>query len=289
MEQTLLAYRAVNFIAAMLVFGGAAFRFYALEDGDPDLLAAFEAWLGKFLLLAASAALLSALALVPLTAGMMAGSAAALDWSTISAVLGQTGFGRVWRWHLLAAALLVILCTIRPAPLFYRMVLAALLVASLGWVGHATIGRNGTGIAHEVNQSVHLLAGGIWLGGLAPLTALVVWTRQAGGGRWFAVMRAALPQFSRMGCIAVALVAITGIANTAIPVGRVDGLTGTAYGRLLLAKIALFLLLLILAGINRLILVPRIDREGVPLAGTAALLWTIGLEQGFGLAILAIV
>jgi len=92
-----------------------------------------------------------------------------------------------------------------------------------------------------------------------------------------------------MGCIAVALVAITGIANTAIPVGRVDGLTGTAYGRLLLAKIALFLLLLVLAGVNRSILVPRISREGAPLAGTAALLWTIGLEQGLGLAILAIV
>ena len=75
-------------------------------------------------------------------------------------------------------------------------------------------------------------------------------------------MRAALPQFSRMGYVAVALVAITGIVNTAILVGRVDGLTGTPYGRLLLAKIALFLLLVVLAGINRLILVPRIAREG---------------------------
>ena len=58
-----------------------------------------------------------ALALLPIIGGMMAGSAsAALDWRTISAVLWQTGFGRVWRWHLFAAALLVVVCAIRPAP-----------------------------------------------------------------------------------------------------------------------------------------------------------------------------
>src|SRR4051812_49064204 len=151
MEQALIACRAIHFVAAMIVFGGSAFRFYAIEDGDPDLLAAIEEWLGQLLWLAASAALLSALALVPITAGTMAGSAAAaLDPRTISAVLWQTGFGRIWQWHLLAAALLVMVCTIRSAPPFYRMVLAAFLLASLGWVGHATIGRNGAGIAHQI-------------------------------------------------------------------------------------------------------------------------------------------
>jgi len=103
------------------------------------------------------------------------------------------------------------------------------------------------------------------------------------------MMRAALPQFSHMGYIAVVLAAITGIANTAILVGGIDRLTGTGYGRLLLAKIVLFLLLVVLAAVNRFILVPRIDREGAPLAGTTALLWAIGLEQALGLAILAIV
>src|SRR5438105_711576 len=128
MEQALIACRAVHFVAAMLVCGGAAFRFYALDEGDPDLLALFEAWLGKLLLLAALAALLSALALVPITASMMAGSAAALDAKTVAAALWQTGFGRAWRWHLVAAALLVVSCAIRPAPPVCRMVLAAFLL-----------------------------------------------------------------------------------------------------------------------------------------------------------------
>ena len=178
--------------------------------------------LGELLLVAASVAFLSALALVPIIGGTMAGSAsAALDWTDDLGGAVQTSFGRIWRWHLLAAALLVVVCAIRPVRPCYRMVLAAFLLASLGWVGHATIGEGRIGIAHEVNQSVHLLASGIWLGGLVPLAALVIRARRAGGGQWFALMRTALPQFSRMGYVAVALVAITGIVNTAILVGSV--------------------------------------------------------------------
>jgi putative copper resistance protein D len=102
-------------------------------------------------------------------------------------------------------------------------------------------------------------------------------------------MRAALLQFSRMGYFAVALVALTGTVNTVILVGSVGGLLDTPYGRLLLMKIALFLLMVILAVANRFVLVPRIAREGKPITGTMALIWTIAIEQAFGLAIIAVV
>ena len=92
----------------------------------------------------------------------MTGSAsAALDWITISAVLLRTSFGRVWRWHLLIAAFLVVACAVRRVRPAYRAVLGGLLLASLGWVGHATIGEGRIGLAHEINQSAHLLAGGV--------------------------------------------------------------------------------------------------------------------------------
>jgi putative copper resistance protein D len=54
-------------------------------------------------------------------------------------------------------------------------------------------------------------------------------------------------------------------------------------------KIALFLLMVGLAVVNRFILVPRIVREGRPMTGTLALRWTIGIEQALGLAIIAAV
>jgi copper resistance protein D len=162
-------------------------------------------------------------------------------------------------------------------------------LASLGWVGHATIGGGRTGIAHAVSQSVHLLASGLWLGGLVPLAMLVFPTMRSASRPELAVMRAALRQFSRMGYVAVALVALTGIVNTAMLVGSIQGLTNTPYGCLLLIKIALFLLLVGLAAINRFVLVPRIAWARKPVTDTTALIWTIGIEQGLGLAIIAIV
>ena len=92
-----------------------------------------------------------------------------------------------------------------------------------------------------------------------------------------------------MGYVAVALVGLTGIVNTALLVSSVDGLIGTPYGQLLLVKISIFLLLVAVAVVNRLILVPRIGREAKPSAGATALLWTIGIEQVLGLGILAVV
>jgi copper resistance protein D len=290
MDDALIACRVIQFVSAMLALGGAAFRLYALDGGDPDTLTSVDARLRGLLLVSALIAFLSGLAVVPIIGGAMAGSASAvLDWRTIEAVLLETSFGRVWRWHLLFAALLVVVCAVRSVRPGYSAAVAALSLASLGWVGHAVLGESRIGVAYAVNQSVHLLASGLWLGGLVPLSVVVFRTARSASGSWFAVMRAALLRFSRMGYVAVALVALTGIVNTAMLVGSLRGLIGTPYGRLLLAKIALFLLMIALAAVNRFVLVPRIAQEGRPMAGTTALIWTIGIEQALGLAIIAVV
>ncbi len=55
----------------------------------------------------------------------------------------------------------------------------------------------------------------------------------------------------------------TGLVNSWMLVGSVEALTGTRYGRMLLAKIVLFLVMLSIAGFNRLILTPRLMRAQV--------------------------
>src|SRR4051794_30653783 len=125
MDDALIVCRAIQFASAMLAFGGAAFRLYAVEGGDPDTVAGFDARLRQLLLIAALIALLSGLALVPINSGMIAGSASAVfNWTTMAAVLLQTSFGRVWRWHLLAAILLAIFCALRPIRPGYSAALA---------------------------------------------------------------------------------------------------------------------------------------------------------------------
>ena len=229
--------------------------------------------------------------LLAVTANMAGSAAAALDPDTISTVLFDTSFGRVWCWRLLFAFLLIGACL---APLARRrmpaiLVLSLLLLVSLGWVGHAVEGQGMARLVHQINQMVHLLAAGLWLGGLVPLTWLLGRARSPSGAAWISVARDVVPRFSHMGYAAVALLAATGAINTLLLVGSVEALTGTPYGRLLSLKILLFLVMVVLALINRFRLLPRLRREPPSSAPIAALARSVLFEQALGFAVLAVV
>jgi len=69
----------------------------------------------------------------------------------------------------------------------------------------------------------------------------------------------------------VSTLAATGIVNTWVLAGSIPALLGTDYGRLLLVKIALFLVMVATAAVNRLVLTPRLMRKSDPAAGAEAL------------------
>src|SRR5581483_3506490 len=88
--------RFIQFAAAMLAFGTAAFRVYV-----PEIDEGFARWLAGVIRMAAVAAFLASLAMVPATAADMAGSAgAAASPATLGTVLFATQFGHAWCWHL---------------------------------------------------------------------------------------------------------------------------------------------------------------------------------------------
>jgi copper resistance protein D len=216
----------------------------------------------------------------------MAGAgAAALDPGTIAAVLTDTAFGHVWCLRLaVAAALVAAACVPRQRGL--QLALAAVLLASLGWVGHAAMAPGLIGLGHKLNQTLHLLAGGLWLGGLIPLGWLLRRVQRRPDAEWVDMLRVVLPPFSRMGYGAVAVLALTGAVNTALLVGSAGRLLTTPYGRLLTLKIVLFIVMVAVAAGNRFRLAPRV------LAGTEspdALAHAVLAEQVLGLAILAVV
>jgi putative copper resistance protein D len=291
MDEVLYACRFVHFTAAMLIFGAGSFRLYALAGSNAPapaiFLAAFDAWLGQVTGVAAILALVSALALLLAQSAAMAGSpAAAIDPATVEAVLLETRFGRVWCWHLLLAAILVLVCLSRHRSRPVVLILSLALLASLGWVGHAAMDDGSARIAHQINQTGHLLAAGLWLGGLAPLAWVLRQARRQPGDFEISLARDALRKFSHMGYGAVALIALTGAINTSFLVGSLAAMFDTSYGRLLAFKILLFFAMVVVALINRLRLAPRIFRDPGALH---ALGRTVALEQGLGLAVLAIV
>ena len=169
------------------------------------------------------------------------------------------------------------------------LVLSFLLLVSLGLVGHAVEGQGPVRFVHQINQMVHLLAAGLWLGGLVPLAWLLGRARSPSGAAWTSAARDILPRFSQMGYAAVALLAATGAINTLVLVGSFEALVSTPYGRLLGLKILLFSIMVVLALINRLRLLPRLRREPRPSAPLAALAYSVLFEQALGFAVLAVV
>ncbi|MEO3972842.1 copper resistance protein CopC [Streptomyces sp. CAU 1734] len=120
-------------------------------------------------------------------------------------------------------------------------VVAAGIAATWALSEHASTGIQ-TGIAMPVDI-LHLLGVACWLGGLATLlTAL---------HRVPSIEAAAVRRFSRVAFVSVAVVAATGIYQSWRQVGSWSALTGTAYGDLLLIKIALVVLMLGVAWISR--------------------------------------
>jgi putative copper resistance protein D len=177
-------------------------------------------------------------------------------------VLSQTHFGLAWITRLVLAGLLgatlVPLLSARRerSPLIAAAALlaAAAFVGALAFAGHA-LGDQGAGaLIHPTADVAHLIAAALWLGTLIPLALLL------GAASYdtasFAVARTATLRFSAFGVLAVGTLLASGIINTWYLAGSIAALTGTQYGRLLLAKIALFLAMIAIAAVNRLYLTP---------------------------------
>ncbi|MCI3274578.1 copper resistance CopC/CopD family protein [Streptomyces cylindrosporus] len=93
-----------------------------------------------------------------------------------------------------------------------------------------------------VSSVLHLLAMAVWLGGLAALLILL---------RGTDVSAAVVARFSRLAFASVTVLVVTGVYQSWRGLGSWSALTGTTYGRLLLAKVAAVVLLLALAGMSR--------------------------------------
>lgn len=147
------------------------------------------------------------------------------------------GLGRV---AVVAFVLLALVVWRRRAKLAAGLAAAALAAVAVS--GHASSASPRT--AAVLNDWVHLLAGSVWLGGIALI--VLVWRPRARGlgrdGR-MAVAREVLPRFGRVAVWAFLTVSATGIVSLLLQLGRLDNLWQTAYGLVLFGKIVLVALI----------------------------------------------
>jgi copper resistance protein D len=222
-----------------------------------------------------------------------AGARESLTWSRLVPVLLDTRYGTVWLARtgglVLLAALLWLTREDRETDwVLLRLQALALASASLGlgaMAGHAAAAEGGAvAVAFD---ALHLLATGVWAGGLMPLALCLGWTRRAVSEP--AAARAA-ERFSGLGLGAVTVLAVSGMYAAWQQVGGVPALLGTTYGRWLLLKLGLFAALIPLAARNLLVWRRRLAAAGVG-AGAAlvALRRNVVLEAVLVAAILGVV
>lgn len=218
---------------------------------------------------------------VLLLAQSLSGSATLFDWPTVETLLTETPAG--WAAIARMAALAGVAATAARSgarPLCAG--LAMLAVATLVWNGHGGMTEGASGWLHLIGDAVHLVAGLAWIGAIAAFLWVASRSTEASPD-----LRGDLERFAATGTILVALLLLTGTANTLFIIGW-DGLAGmfdTIYGRLLLLKILLFAGMLAVAAANRFWLTPRLAASSAP----GSLRASLAGELTLGIGVLALV
>lgn len=163
----------------------------------------------------------------------------------------------VWLLRLLLATALAVL--LLPKQLTPRRNYAVLcgsliLLASISLTGHAWSDTSQSGFVHRIADAVHLLAAGIWVGALVVLAQLIVRGSQGDPQDHVRIIHHAASEFSGVGTVVVAALVLTGFINPGFFLAGFK----TPYDQVLLAKLALFAAMLVLAAANRFWLTPRL-------------------------------
>jgi len=221
----LIVVRAIHFAATAMIAGILIFRIGVAEPAlRPARQAAqiFDMKALRIVWICLLVSVASGIAWILLQAPAISGLSfeEAMGSGVIGTVVTETQFGQVSEIRLvLAIVLAACLVSGRLAGTRWLGLVSALgLVGSIAWTGHAGSTAGELGILHLIADTLHVVAAGAWIGGLAWLALLLVVTlrRQADGWSW--LVQDATRRFSTLGIVSVATLLMSGIANLATPI-----------------------------------------------------------------------
>lgn len=289
----LIAVRAVHFAASAIAAGALIFRSVVAEPAAvvaPEALPVLAAQVRLVAWTSFVAAVVTGLGWLLLATMQITGASLweALMQDGLSTVVEVTQFGQVAVIRLGLAVLLAIgLAGERVWRLRWLTLASALAFAgAIAWTGHAGSTAGDLGMLHLVSDVLHLWAAAAWTGGLVLLAGLLTSSTRHQSPAWRKLELDAIARFSILGMVAVATLVLSGVINAWIIVGTWQVLLGTAYGELLLAKIAVVALMIAFACVNRFWLTPQLAAKA---DASRRLARNSGIEFALGLAVFAIV
>ncbi len=279
LETGFVGLRFVHFAALMLIFGCALFSAWLAPHGLQRLMTHRFLPLQRICLWLS---VLSATLMFVFQGGLMGDGWIDVWQPTIWLAVAATGFGTIWAWQIILAMLTLISALMQPRQQRRILLLVALQFLLAAGVGHAAMREGALGVLQRGNHALHLLCAAMWIGGLLP----VLFCMRLARGQWRSAAITAMLRFSHYAHFAVAGVLATGVINTLF----IEGLAlpwQSNWGRLLLLKCALVALMVVIALVNRYVLVPRLNRQNDSVRlRLIALTWA---EVGLGALVLAAV
>lgn len=262
-DWSLIGVRFALYLTLAALFGLSAFSLYGLRARERSDALALRPWLVGSAVLG----LLLSVTWIVLTASSMAGTQPwPVDQEAIGALLTGSAIGAAWKLRMAAlaiAALAAILARGRGLWLAVAALCSAIALATLAWTGHGAMNEGTTGWVHLTADILHLLTAAMWVGALLGLILLVSRPIARVDAAHLGLTHRALHGFGTIGTIVVATIVVTGLVNSWLLVGidNIATLGTSLYGKLLLAKLALFAAMLGLASLNRFRLTPAFERS----------------------------
>lgn len=210
--------------------------------------------LRRYLQLSAGLGLLAIAVNFPARAAAMSGDLAGAFDPLFLSILWRSGIGSSAQWQLFAfVVLLLASLTLGRAGALRRLTVPLMLSGAIALLWSFTFSGHFAGESgfNKSALALHVLGMSLWLGSFYPLLTLLK-SPQAQHN---------LETFSSIGVWIVALLLTCGLWMAVILLPTLSDLFGTAYGRVLLGKVALLLVLLALAAANKWIWVRRLDTE----------------------------
>lgn len=254
--------RWLAYVGLAVLAGGLAFRLLALPRTLPERIdQAFFALVGVATLVVVDAGV----------AALLLRADAALQlpldrflYADLSPFAEGTRFGIAWVWMTLGGAVVGGLLTLgwvrrSRAPLWPALALALALGAGFSLSGHSASEPNSSALSVTADW-VHVAAASVWIGGLVAL-AVLGW-RLERPARHRAFLR-----FSRMAAALVGVVVAAGVYLGFLRLPELSALWSSAYGRVLLVKVALVCLALAWGAAHHFLVRPRLERGVEPAGG----------------------
>jgi len=265
LDWAILGARLLQYAGALILFGSSLFFLYGFGEGPHYAADVRRPWPHSLLLIAVVVSLAASLAwLMGETASLTGETRNAIYWTSLSSIVTDTGFGRLGAMRvgvLSCAAILLLARQVSRGQWTLQATMGAFVVASFAWSGHGSMDSGRAGLLHRGSDVVHLLAAGVWIGALVPLSLQLLRSIASRTRADAAVAERSLERFSGVGATVVATLILTGIVNSWFLIGpaRWREIFTTPYGRALVVKLILFALMMILAATNRYRLVPALS------------------------------